>query len=226
VKVLLVDDEKDLVAHLERTLVEDGHDVECAYCGRDAVRLTMQTSPDVLVLDLMMPGMTGTEVCRRVRMFSDVPIVMLSGHRSEQLICESLDAGADDYVIKPFSLPVLKARLIASSRRARIGARENGMVLDDGFLCINLERSTVHRGGELLELRPRELQLLAFLARNAHRVLSQSEILRCVWGAEHSGDSGCVPVYVCYLRRKIERDPSHPEYIVTRHGVGYEFHMS
>jgi len=225
VKVLLVDDEKDLMAHLKRTLVEDGHEVECAYCGRDAVRLTMQKSPDVIVLDVVMSGMTGTEVCRRVRMFSDVPIVMLSGHRSEQMICENLDAGADDYVVKPFSLPILKARLIAAARRARIGARENGMVLDDGHLCIDLEKTTVHRDGELLKLRPRELQLLAYLGRNVNRVLTQAEILRRVWGAEYSGDSGCVSVYTCYLRQKIERDPSNPEYIVTRHGVGYMFRM-
>ncbi len=220
--VLLVDDEEPLRASLSYTLKREGYDVSCAEDGPSAVRLVREASPDVILLDLMLPGLDGMEVCRRVRSFSDVPILMLTAKDQEIDKVLGLEIGADDYVTKPFSTRELLARTKALLRRTATRVPVQG-TLPGGPLSMDLDRHEVSRNGELVELSPREFQLLKMLIAHAGRALSREDLISSVWGQEFMGDLKTLDVHIRWLREKVEADPSSPELIVTVRGIGYRY---
>jgi DNA-binding response OmpR family regulator len=230
-KVLIVEDEPALLDTLEYNLTRQGYQVSTAVDGPAALEVARQEQPDLIVLDVMLPGMDGFEVCRILRQEMSVPILMLTARDEEVDKVVGLEVGADDYMTKPFSMRELLARVKALRRRVRLireeMAAENGAVGADkltfGDLTIDLARREVLRQGEPLQLRPQEYELLVFLARNRGMVLSRDLILERVWGWDYGGGSRTVDVHVRWLRAKIEPDPARPMRIVTVRGVGYRF---
>ena len=182
--------------------------------------------PDLVLLDVLMPDLDGIEVCRRIRESSDVPIIMLTGLGREPERIQGLEAGADDYVTKPFSPNELVARVRAVLRRVHRDDRSRpGGPIDDGWLHVDFERRHVSRGGEPVRLSRTELRLLMVLVQNAGRVLPHEEILGQVWGEEYGASHEQLRTYVKYLRRKIEPEPEQPRYLLTQAGVGYLFRL-
>jgi DNA-binding response OmpR family regulator len=230
-KILIVEDDLTLIETLEYNLVRQEYQVFKAMNGRAALELARQERPDLIVLDLMLPGLDGLEVCRILRQEMNVPILMLTARTEEVDKVVGLEVGADDYMTKPFSMRELLARIKALLRRVRLireeVAAEEGdenaekMVFDD--LSIDLLRREVSWRGEPLRLKPKEYDLLVFLARNRGMALSRDLILERVWGWDYDGGTRTVDVHVRWLREKIESDPAHPERIVTVRGVGYRF---
>jgi DNA-binding response OmpR family regulator len=230
-KVLIVEDEPTLLETLEYNLSRHGYQVCMATDGPSAVEMARQERPDLIVLDVMLPGLDGFEVCRILRPDMSVPILMLTARDEEVDKVVGLEVGADDYMTKPFSMRELLARVKALLRRVRIDREELAAEsegtsperLDFGDLTIDLARCEVLRGGEPLHLKPKEYDLLVFLARNRRIVLSRDLILERVWGWDYGGGSRTVDVHVRWLREKIEPDPANPSRIVTVRGVGYRF---
>jgi DNA-binding response OmpR family regulator len=230
-KVLVVEDEPTLLDTLEYNLVNQGYDVCTAADGYKALEMARQERPDLVVLDVMLPGLDGFEVCRILRQEMSVPILMLTARDEEVDKVVGLEVGADDYMTKPFSMRELLARVKALLRRVRLTREEmaaedevvDGDRLTFGDLTLDLNRCEVSRGGEPLRLKPKEYDLLVFLARNRGMVLSRDLILERVWGWDYSGGSRTVDVHVRWLREKIEPDPADPIRIVTVRGVGYRF---
>jgi DNA-binding response OmpR family regulator len=230
-KVLVVEDEPTLLETLEYNLARQGYEVHTATDGLKALEVARQEQPDVIVLDIMLPGLDGLEVCRILRQEMSVPILMLTARAEELDRVLGLEMGADDYLTKPFSMRELLARVKALLRRVRLIreelAAEDGAVsaekLAFGDLTIDLARREVLLQGEALKLKPQEYELLVFLARNRGMVLSRDLILERVWGWDYGGGSRTVDVHVRWLREKIEPDPAHPARIVTVRGVGYRF---
>lgn len=231
-KVLVVEDEPTLLETLEYNLVRQDYEVFTAADGRTALDLARQERPDVVVLDIMLPGIDGIEVCRVLRQEMSVPILMLTARDEEVDKIVGLEVGADDYMTKPFSMRELMARVKALLRRERLIREElsveNGGPVETeqltfGDLAIDLTRREVTLDGESLHLKPREYELLVFLARNRGMVLSRDLILERVWGWDYGGGSRTVDVHVHWLREKIEPDPKNPTRIVTVRGVGYRF---
>jgi DNA-binding response OmpR family regulator len=230
-KVLVVEDEPTLLDTLEYNLVNQGYDVCTAADGHKALEVARQEGPDLVVLDVMLPGLDGFEVCRILRQEMSVPILMLTARDEEVDKVVGLEVGADDYMTKPFSMRELLARVKALLRRVRLTREEmaaedetvDGHRLVFGDLTIDLDRCEVSRGEEPLRLKPKEYDLLVFLARNRGMVLSRDLILERVWGWDYSGGSRTVDVHVRWLREKIEPDPADPVRIVTVRGVGYRF---
>lgn len=230
-KVLVVEDEPALLETLEYNLTRQGYTVCTAADGPAALEVARQEQPDLILLDVMLPGIDGFEVCRILRQEMSVPILMLTARDEEVDKVVGLEVGADDYMTKPFSMRELLARVKALLRRVRLIREEitgeNGAVsaqkLIFGDLTIDMARREVLRRGEPLQLRPREYELLVFLARNRGIVLSRDLILERVWGWDYGGGSRTVDVHVRWLREKIEPDPAHPIRIVTVRGVGYRF---
>ncbi|MHB0857015.1 MAG: response regulator transcription factor [Anaerolineae bacterium] len=222
--ILIVDDDQALVDVLQRGLGEDGYHVIAASNGRDAIAAARTAKPDLVILDVMMPEMDGWECCRHLRDFTDVPIIYLTVRGSEADIVRGLAYGADDFLTKPFSLAELKARAESILRRAgnRV-EQEVALVYDDGELRIDLQRSAVHKRNEEVTLSPTEFRLLTHLVRNEGLTVPHSDLLREVWGPGYAYEMGYLALYVHYLRRKIEDDPSKPKYIRTRARVGYYF---
>jgi len=180
--------------------------------------------PNIVILDIAMPKMDGWEVCRRIRELSDVPIVILTARVQEDERVRGLKLGADDYVVKPFSLKELEARVEAVLRRARATRpQRTGILFANEELVIDADRLIVTRDGKQVKLTPTELRLLLFLAENAGRVLTHRQILEKIWGAEYAEDVDYVKLFVYRLRRKIEPDPKHPKYILSERGIGYRF---
>jgi two-component system KDP operon response regulator KdpE len=216
-QILVVDDEPQILRALETTLRGAGYDVETAATGEDALTQAAVRPPEGVILDLVLPGKSGVEVCRELREWTDVPVLVLSvvGEESEKVA--ALDAGADDYVTKPFGMDELLARLRAALRRAGPGEP----VLRIGELEIDLEKRAVRRDGELVQLTPHEFALLRLLALNEGKLLTHRAILREVWGAAYQSESHYLHVYVSQLRQKIERDPARPRYLLTETGAGY-----
>ncbi len=216
-QILVVDDEPQILRALETTLRGAGYDVETAATGEDALTRAAVRPPEGVILDLVLPGKSGVEVCRELREWTDAPVLVLSvvGEESEKVA--ALDAGADDYVTKPFGMDELLARLRAALRRAGPGEP----VLRIGELEIDLEKRAVRRGGELVQLTPHEFALLRLLAVNEGKLLTHRAILREVWGAAYQSESHYLHVYVSQLRQKIERDPARPRYLLTETGAGY-----
>ncbi len=231
-KVLVVEDEPTLLETLEYNLARQDYEVLTATDGRTALDLARQERPDVILLDIMLPGIDGIEVCRVLRQEMSVPILMLTARDEEVDKIVGLEVGADDYMTKPFSMRELMARVKALLRRERliredlsgeddIPTKAKRLVFDD--LLIDLARREVKIEGTPLPLKPREYELLVFLARNRELVLSRDLILERVWGWDYGGGSRTVDVHIHWLREKIEPDPKHPTRIVTVRGVGYRF---
>ena len=218
--ILVVDDEPEILVALETTLRGAGYEIETAATGEEALVRAGIRAPDGVILDLVLPGKSGVEVCRELRKTSEAAILVLSVVGDEADKVAALDAGADDYVTKPFGMEELLARLRAALRRAQ---PETEPVLRVGELEIDLEKQAVHRNGSLLQLTPHEFRLLRLFALNEGRLLTHPKILREVWGTAYQTESHYLHVYVSQLRRKIERDPARPRYLLTETGTGYRF---
>jgi DNA-binding response OmpR family regulator len=219
VYILVVEDERRLAQVVRKVLAEEGHTVDVAYDGEEGLAMAMDGTHDVIVLDVMLPGIDGFEVCRRLRVNRvDTPVLLLTALDAVEDRVRGLDAGADDYLPKPFAFQELFARLRALSRR-RVQAREPDR-LEAGDLVLDLRRRRAERAGKTIELSPKEYALLEFLIRNEGRVVTRTQILDHIWGYEYSPDSNLVDVYVTYLRRKVDRDHDR-KLIRTVRGVGY-----
>lgn len=230
-KILVVEDEPTLLETLEYNLTHRGYQVCTAADGPTALEVARQEQPDLIVLDVMLPGLDGFEVCRLLRPEMNVPILMLTARDEEVDKVVGLEVGADDYMTKPFSMRELLARIKALLRRVRLDREEVATEskearpeqLTFGNLMLDLTRCEVLRDGEPLHLKPKEYELLVFLARNRGIVLSRDLILERVWGWDYGGGSRTVDVHVRWLREKIEPDPGQPNRIITVRGVGYRF---
>ncbi|HWG61053.1 MAG TPA: response regulator transcription factor [Streptosporangiaceae bacterium] len=224
-RIVVVDDDATLADVVGRYLVRDGHRVECVGDGREALRLIAAEPPDLVVLDLMLPGMDGLEVCRRLRAQWPIPVVMLTALGEETDRVVGFETGADDYVTKPFSPRELALRVKSVLRRARGGGFPEApamAVVTDGDLTVDLGAHAVTRAGAPLVLTSREYDLLAFLLRHPRQAFSRGELLARVWSWTF-GDTSTVTVHIRRLREKIEPDPTEPRRIVTVWGVGYRY---
>ncbi|MCK7607774.1 response regulator YycF [Geobacillus stearothermophilus] len=225
-RILVVDDEKLIADILQFNLQKEGYEVICAYDGEEALQKVEETMPDLILLDIMLPLKDGMEVCREVRKKYDMPIIMLTAKDSEIDKVLGLELGADDYVTKPFSTRELLARVKANLRRHAQTANQeevenetNEIVI--GPLVIRPDAYVVQKRGETIELTHREFELLHYLAKHIGQVMTREHLLQTVWGYDYYGDVRTVDVTVRRLREKIEDNPSHPSWIVTRRGVGY-----
>jgi two-component system, OmpR family, KDP operon response regulator KdpE len=216
-QVLVVDDEPEILRALRMTLRGAGYEVTTAATGEDALTSAAAHLPDAVILDLLLPDAYGTDVCRALRRFSDVPIVMFSAVGDEQEKAAALAAGADDYVTKPFAVDELLARLRAVLRPAATA----DSVIEVGELVVDLEKRAVTVAGRAVSLRPHEFELLRCLAQNEGKLLTHPMIVREVWGSRHGDESRYLHVHVSQLRRKIELDPARPRYLLTEPGAGY-----
>jgi two-component system KDP operon response regulator KdpE len=222
-RILLVDDEVSIQRAVGPLLRSRGYDVEFASSGAEALRVVSDRTPDLIVLDLGLPDIEGTEVCRRIREALKVPIIVLSARGAEADKVNALDLGADDYVTKPFGPEELLARIRVALRRVRSeDAIESGM-LRAGDLTIDYDRRRVLRGQDEIRLTPKELDLLTLLVRNRDRVLTHRAILKAIWGANAVEQPEHLWTLVAQLRRKIEPDPSNPQYLMSEPWVGYRF---
>jgi DNA-binding response OmpR family regulator len=215
-RILIVDDDKTVAAILSRYLQREGYEVESVGNGRTALHRTQSEPPDLIVLDLMLPGMSGLEVCRRLRTFTAVPIIMLTARGEESDRVFGLKLGADDYVVKPFSPREVTARAASVLRRV---TRALGTVVA-GRIEVDLGARTVTVAGKAVTLTAREFDLLAFLVQHPNQVFSREDLLEHIWGTRH-GDTATVTVHVRRLRVKLESDPASPEHLQTVWGVGY-----
>ncbi len=221
-KILIVDDEQTLVATLKYNLERENLQVYTASDGEQALETTRSSNPDLIILDLMLPGVSGLEVCRILRKETDVPVLMLTARDSEVDNVVGLELGADDYVTKPFGMQELLARVRALLRRGA-GPRQTGDTVVSGDLRVDLVRREVKRGDEAVHLKPKEFDLLLFLMRHPGRAYTREELLNDIWGYEFAGDTRTVDVHVRWLRQKIEEAPSQPTRLVTVRGTGYRF---
>ena len=217
-RVLVVDDEPQILRALETTLRGAGYEVETAPDGETALTRAAARPPEAVILDLVLPDRSGIEVCRELRTWLEAPVIVLSAVGEERDKVEALDAGADDYVTKPFGIDELLARLRAALRRA---AAPGDPVVEIGELRIDLDKRVVQRNGDVVSLTPHEFALLRYLAQNEGRLLTHRSILREVWGPSYQTESHYLHVYVSQLRRKIEPDPTRPRYLLTEAGAGY-----
>jgi two-component system KDP operon response regulator KdpE len=221
-KILVVDDEPRVVRLVSEVLKAMGYQVVAATSGKSAVEVVALEQPDLVLLDILLPlGPDGYEVCRRIREFSDVPVIMLTAKAQEMDMLHGFDVGADDYLTKPFSAKELVARVKAVLRRTKHPEEIVSTTLTCGELEINFARHTVKVRGEQVSLTRTEYALLRQLALNANRVMLHQDLLAKVWGAEYRDDIDYLRAYIRYLRRKLEADPSNPRYILTLPGVGY-----
>ncbi|CDM65463.1 response regulator transcription factor [Pyrinomonas methylaliphatogenes] len=222
-RILVVDDEPQITRVLRASLTAQGYDVHTALDAASALRIFEDWHPDLIIADLVMPQMSGLEFCRRVRLVSQVPIIVLSVKGDERTKVEALDLGADDYVTKPFGIAELLARIRAALRRARLPFPERTDVLAVGDFQIDLAAREVHVRGQQVRLTPKEFDLLVYFAQNAGRVLTHRKLLGAIWGGEYTEQNEYLRVFVGNLRKKIEPDPNRPRYIVTEPWVGYRF---
>jgi DNA-binding response OmpR family regulator len=232
-KILIVEDEMTLQETLAYNLKRQGYEVETAADGATALQIARQSHPDLIVLDIMLPGIDGFEVCRLLRQEMSTPILMLTAKDDEIDRVVGLEVGADDYMTKPFSMRELVARIKAMLRRVRMMREELGKTeiipsaqaqkLIFGNLVIDTYRHEVLLDGQILLVKPKEYELLLFLAQHRGQVLSREHILERVWGWDYIGDSRTVDVHIRWLREKIESDPANPNRIVTVRGAGYRF---
>jgi two-component system, OmpR family, KDP operon response regulator KdpE len=224
-RVLVVDDEPQIRRSLRVTLRANGYAVDEAETGEAALDLASVNPPLLVILDLSLPDTTGVEVTRRLREWTQVPIVILSVRGDDDAKVRALDAGADDYLTKPFSVPELLARMrVALRHTARTSDTPSGLIVS-GTVEIDLTRRVVRRSGTEVHLTPTEYGLLRFLAQHAERVVTHGQLLRSVLGVGYEDAIGSLRVYITNLRKKLERDPSEPRLIVTEPGVGYRFKL-
>jgi two-component system response regulator RegX3 len=222
-RVLVVEDEDSFSDALSYMLRREGFEVAIAVSGPDALETFERNGADLVLLDLMLPGLPGTEVCRELRSRSNVPVIMLTAKDSEVDKVVGLELGADDYVTKPFSSRELVARIRAVLRRRGDAEELAPAVLEAGPVRMDVERHIVSVGGRPVQLPLKEFELLEVLLRNAGRVLTRMQLIDRVWGADYVGDTKTLDVHVKRLRAKIEPSPSDPRYIVTVRGLGYKF---
>ena len=225
-KILVVDDEKLLVKGIKFNLENEGYTVDACYDGESAVNMARTGEYDLIILDLMMPKKDGLEACQEIRGFSTVPIIMLTARSEDADLLMGFESGVDDYVTKPFNILALKARVRALLRRASMSAAQEPAktsVLTRGHISVDTERRSAYKNGVAIELTMKEFDLIEFLMKNPGRVYSRENLLDLVWGYDYQGDTRTVDVHIRRLREKLELDPAHPEYIVTKWGVGYYF---
>ena len=220
-KILVVDDEQLLVKGIKFNLENEGYQVETAFDGKKALELARNNNYDLIILDLMMPEIDGLECCMKIREFSNVPIIMLTarGEDADKII--GFECGADDYITKPFNILELKARIRAMLRRAGGGQARQENTITIGNLTLDTDQRIALRHGEPVELPPKEHDLIELLMKNPRRVYSRENLMNVVWGYSYAGDYRTVDVHVRRLREKLELDPAHPMYILTKWGVGY-----
>lgn len=225
-KILIIEDEKSISDIIKFNLTKEGYAVETAYDGQDGYQKAIATSPDLILLDIMLPLMDGFAVCKKVRETSNVPILMLTAKEEEVDKVLGLELGADDYITKPFGMRELIARIKANIRRnelAESAKEEPSDIQNFGNLEIDMNRYEVRKNGQPLDLTLREFELLKYLAERESRVFSREQLLEEVWGYEYYGDIRTVDVTVRRLREKLEDDSSDPKYIMTKRGIGYYF---
>lgn len=226
----MIEDDPAILDAVAYNLKRDGHSVVTSADGLDGLRLSREVEPDLIVLDLMLPRMSGLDVCRIVRTERPVPILMLTARDSEVDKVVGLEIGADDYVTKPFSMRELLARVNAALRRDRI-SRDAGTTAEDarietlegGDIVLSITAHEARLGGQVVPLRPKEFDLLEYLMRHPSQVLTREMILDSVWGYSYGGETRTVDVHIRWLREKLEADPSHPVHIQTVRSVGYKF---
>ncbi len=221
-RVLVVDDEPQIRRALRTNLAARDYDVVLAESGEQALDLAASTHPDVVILDLGLPGIDGIAVVEGLRGWTTVPIIVLSVRDAEADKIAALDAGADDYVTKPFSMGELLARLRAATRRGAAGPDEEPVITTDSF-TVDLAAKRVERDGAEVHLTPTEWQLLETLVRHPGRLISQRQLLQTVWGPQYERETNYLRVYLAQLRRKLEVDPSRPRHLITEPGMGYRF---
>jgi len=219
-RILVVDDEPQILRALRTSLHGAGYEVDTAAAGEEALARAAMRPPDGVILDLVLPDRNGSDVCRELRRWTDAPVLVLSAVGDEQEKVTALDAGADDYITKPFGIDELLARLRAALRRADAPGVP---VVEFGDLSVDLDRKLVKRAGEPLSLTPTEFDLLRLFVRNEGKLLTHPMILREVWGPNYGSESHYLHVYISQLRRKIEPDPTRPRFLLTESGAGYRF---
>jgi len=223
-KILVVDDEELLVKGIRFNLQNDGYEVTTGSNGLDAIRLVQEASPDLIVLDVMMPEMDGLAACSRIREFSDVPIILLTAKTDDMDKLMGFDCGADDYLTKPFNILELKARIRALLRRSQTKEKEvSETILTIGTISLDLDARNAYRSGQSVDLTAKEFDVIEFLMRNPNRVYSREALLDTIWLYEYRSDIRTVDVHIRRLREKLEDNPAEPNYIMTKWGVGYYF---
>lgn len=223
--ILVVDDEPQILRVMRASLPARGYDVNTAPGGEEALDEIRKQMPDLVILDLVMPGVSGLEVCQRVREFSSVPIIVLSAKGSETDKIAALDLGADDYVTKPFSLDELLARIRAVLRRS-LTNESSSPILQVGDITIEIDERRLTVAGTEIKLTPKEYDVMKYLVSNAGKVVTHRSLLQAVWGSQSSEQTEYLRVFINQLRKKIEPDPQHPRYILTDPWVGYRFNSS
>lgn len=225
-KILVVDDEKMIVKGLRFSLMQEGYEVDCAYDGEEAVRMIREKDYDIVLLDVMLPKLSGFEVLQQTREFSEVPIIMLTARGDDMDKILGLDYGADDYVTKPFNPLEVKGRIKAIIRRAsraHRGSESPEHMIEVGDLRMDLDNRRITLSGKEVNLTGKEFELLELLATHVGKVYSRSSLLQMVWGKDYPGDVRTVDVHIRRLREKIEQNASEPRYVQTKWGVGYYF---
>ena len=224
-KILIVDDETRIVDILQYNLRKEGYETISANDGETGLKLALTENPDLVLLDLMMPGLDGYEVCSRIRKVSQVPVIMLTAKAEEADKVMSFELGADDYITKPFGVREMLARVMANLRRGHMptATAPDSKQLVFGELKMDLDLYEVRRGGEVIDLTRREFELVKFLATQNNQVFTREALLEKVWGYEYFGDVRTVDVTIRRLRTKLELTPDAPLYILTKRGVGYHF---
>jgi DNA-binding response OmpR family regulator len=226
-KVLVVDDEKLIVKGLRYSLEQDDMEVDCAYDGEEALEMASKNKYDIILLDIMLPKLTGLEVCQQIREFSDVPIIMLTAKGEDMDKILGLEYGADDYITKPFNILEVKARIKAIIRRtggkSKSQSAKKAQVIEAGELRLDCEGRRLYISGNEVNLTAKEFDVLELLVLNPNKVYSRENLLKLVWGEDYPGDVRTVDVHIRRLREKIEPNPSEPRYVHTKWGVGYYY---
>lgn len=224
-RVLVVDDEKLIVKGIRFSLEQDDMEVDCAYDGEEALELARQNQYDMILLDVMLPKMTGFEVCQQIREFSNVPIVMLTAKGDDMDKILGLEYGADDYITKPFNILEVKARIKAIIRRTtrKSGDKETQRMVEKGSMRLDCDGRRVYIEDKEINLTAKEFEVLELLMKNPGKVYSRESLLKLVWGNDYPGDVRTVDVHIRRLREKIENVPGEPVYVRTKWGVGYYF---
>ena len=225
-KILVVDDEELLVKGIRFNLQSEGYEVITGYNGAEAVQLTKNESPDLVILDVMMPEMDGLTACSKIREFSDVPIIYLTAKADDMDKLMGFDHGADDYLTKPFNILELKARIRALLKRSAIAGKQSGNLLTIGSITLDLDARNAYTAGKLADLTAKEFDVIEFLMRNPNRVYSREVLLDTIWAYEYRSDIRTVDVHIRRIREKLEDNPAQPQYIMTKWGVGYYFRKS
>ena len=223
-KILVVDDEKLIVKGIRFSLEQDGMQVDCAYDGEEALKMAGENTYDIILLDIMLPKLTGFEVCQQIREFSNVPIVMLTAKGDDMDKILGLEYGADDYITKPFNILEVKARIKAIMRR--IATKENlssEKIIKTGDMVLDCDGRRAYIEDNEVNLTAKEFDVLELLVNNPNKVYSRENLLKIIWGTDYPGDVRTVDVHIRRLREKIEKNPSEPKYVHTKWGVGYYY---